>query len=76
MWMQMQDWGWGIMGFGWLIMLLFWGMVIVGVVALIKWLIGASSGAGYRPLDVLKERYAKGEITKEQFEQMKRDIEA
>lgn len=30
---------------------------------------------GSHPVDILKERYAKGEITKEQFEQMKKDLE-
>lgn len=73
MWHGMGDWGWG-MGIGWLFMLLFWVLVIVGVVALIRWFIVASSGR--RALDTLKERYAKGEITKEQFEQTKRDIQS
>ncbi len=76
MWMQMQNWGWGMMGLGWLITLLFWVVVIVGIVALVKWLFGTSSSMGSHPLDILKARYAKGEITKEQFDQMKRDIEA
>ena len=76
MWMQMQNWGWGMMGLGGLVMLLFWIVVIIGIVALVKWLFGTSSSMGYRPLDLLKARYAKGEITKEQFEQMRRDIEA
>jgi putative membrane protein len=30
---------------------------------------------GERPLEILKRRYARGEITREQFEQMRRDIE-
>ncbi len=69
--------GWGIaMGIA---MLLFWGLIIAGGVALVVWLIrqaGATpSGGGSRPLDILQERYAKGEITREQYEQMRRDLE-
>jgi putative membrane protein len=72
MWQGMGDWGWGT-GIGWFFMLSFWVLVIVGIVTLIRWLIGASSGS--RALDILRERYAKGEITKEQFEQTKREIQ-
>ncbi|MFA4872999.1 MAG: SHOCT domain-containing protein [Patescibacteria group bacterium] len=64
--------------FGWfmggVMMLLFWG----GVVLLIAWLIREMSGRGQpqgKPaLDILKERYAKGEITREEFEKIKKEI--
>ena len=69
-------WGWGMMSMGLLFMVLFWALVILGIAALVKWLKGPSGGAANRPLDILKERYAKGEITREQFEEMKRDIGA
>ncbi|MGA7180131.1 MAG: SHOCT domain-containing protein [Thiobacillaceae bacterium] len=68
-------------GFGWLFMLL-WGVLIVGgVVMLVKWLGGSSSNPSSSirdrtALDILKERYARGELKREEFEQMKRDIEA
>lgn len=71
--------GWG-MGFGGgLFMILFWIVIIVAVVMLVKWLAGGSSRLdlprGKSALDVLKERYARGEIGKEEFEQKKRDLE-
>jgi len=62
---MMEDWGgWG------------WGS---GVVALAKRLfsVGNHDGdAGKRPLDTLKERYARGEITREQYQQKWRDLES
>ena len=72
------SWGWG-MGFGWIVMILFWTLIILGIVALAKWLFSMGNpggSAGKRPLDILKERYAGGEITREQYEQMRRDIES
>ena len=83
----MHGWGWGWYGSGsWMgivgsiMMLVFWALVIAGVVLLIRWLAsqgrqGGGAGGGRGPLDILKERYAKGEITREQFEQMRRDLE-
>lgn len=72
-------WGWG-MGFGMISVVLFWVLVILGIVILVKWVAGGSSGPGQpstkSALDILKERYARGEIGREEFEQKKRDIEA
>jgi putative membrane protein len=70
--------GWG-MGFAGPFMILFWILVIVGIVVLVKWLVDQSSASkGTRdksPLEILRERYARGEINREEFEQKKRDLE-
>ena len=70
--------GWG-MGYGGPFMILFWILIVVGVVLLVKWLAGQSSadkGASERtPLEILGERYARGEIGREEFEQKRRDLE-
>ncbi len=79
MWGHMSGYGygWGGMGFG---MLLFWGLFIVGIVMLLKCAKGSGT-CGKRErensaLDLLKERYARGEIEREEFEQKKRDLES
>ncbi len=76
MWGNMMGWGGGAM-FG-LWHLLWWGLLIVGIVALLRWAL-ASGGAsrlkeGDRSLAILKERYARGEIDKTEFEARKRDL--
>jgi putative membrane protein len=65
--------------FGWLFMLLFWGLIIVGLVLLVRWLWDQGrppgwGGAGEAPLDMLKRRYARGEITKEEYDRIKQDL--
>jgi putative membrane protein len=73
--------GWGTGGFGGIFMIIFWILIIVGGVFLVKWLIQSTKGGSGRPfssssgaLDILKERYAKGEIGKEEFEEKKKDL--
>ncbi|KVW94214.1 electron transporter RnfE [Thiobacillus denitrificans] len=66
-------------GFGWIFMILWWVLIVVGIVALVKWM-GTSSEAGGRisggskALDILKERYARGDIDDQDFQKRKRDL--
>ena len=80
----MMPMGWGMGGgfgwgpFGFLFMAIFWVLIIVGAVFLIKWLVDQSraqpSGGGETALEILKKRYARGEINKEEFESKKKDL--
>jgi putative membrane protein len=74
-------WGHDMMGWGGgFFMVIIWVMIIVGIVLLVKWIV-ASSGKDQRtsaiesPIELLKRRYAAGEIGKEEFEEKKKDIE-
>jgi len=75
---RMMGWGYGWGWFGGVLMVIFWAAVIVAIVALIRWLWGAGSrgkiGKEDAPFEILKKRYARGEINKEEFEQKKRDL--
>jgi len=74
----MAGWGAGFGLLGGLMMLLFWILIIAGVVLLVRWFINEGKLKGLRteetPLNILKKRYASGEINREQFESMKREL--
>ncbi len=74
MWPMWEMSGWWML-FGWLWMFIFWG----GFIALIVWGViklsrRNNSTSKSSPLDVAKERYARGEISREEFEQLKKDL--
>ena len=73
MWHGMEGIGWGWLGLGVLHMVVFWGLVILAFAALFKWL-GGGSLSESSAMDILKARYAKGELTREQFDRLKREI--
>ncbi|MDP3307076.1 SHOCT domain-containing protein [Methylotenera sp.] len=77
MWGHMNGYGMGAMGLG---MSLFWILLIVGIVLLVKMLLGSGSAfgctQGKTALDILKERYARGEINKDEFDQKKLDLDS
>lgn len=71
--------------FGGFMMLIFWGLIIWAIIALVRGISGGGccgmnhgSGNGQKgdnAMNILKERYAKGEISKEEFEKMKKDLQ-
>ena len=76
-WGMHPMWGmWGLWGIGMMLfMLVFWGLVFVAIVVAIRWL--AQQGKGSRSdsaLEILRERYARGEIDREEFLARKRDL--
>ncbi len=79
-------WGWGWMLFGGLTMVLFWGGLIALIVLAVRGLTGSGNQgrSGELPelrvtpnaLEILKTRYAKGEISQEEFEQIRKDLQS
>lgn len=84
----MHNWMWGDwmygygMGWGWfgpIMMIVFWALVIAGIVYLVKVLMGSRSSTSAKEetaLDILKKRYARGEIDAEEFARKKKDLES
>lgn len=83
----MWEWQWGMhpMMFMWgagglvmmLMMFVFWGLVIAALVLGIRWFVGQGRAVGGRDeaLEILRQRYARGEIDKQEFAARKRDLE-
>lgn len=84
MWYGTDGWGW-TWGLGMIHGLLWWVFVILGIVLLLRLLARGSGGSSAPPasphppaetaLDILKKRYARGEIGKAEFEEKKRDLQ-
>lgn len=76
MWGPMEGWGWGMgIAHG----LLWWVFLVLGIIVLVRFIArGPGAGAAAPPaetaLDILKKRYARGEIGKQEFEEKRRDI--
>ena len=66
----------GYGGFGFPFQILWWVLIALVIVAVARWFSGGSGqwGRGTSALDVLNDRYAKGEIDKEEFDYKKKDI--
>lgn len=81
-----SDWGGGMMHPMWwmwgaggvvmaLTMLVFWALVIAGIVVAVRWLVRQGEAPrSDRALEILRERYARGDIDKQEFEARKRDL--
>ena len=76
-------WGWGYGGYGahwgWvgpIMMALFWIAIIVGIVFLVRYFVrqGRQSGKEDSALEILRQRYARGEVSKEEYEEKRRDL--
>ena len=77
-----------VFGFGWIFGVIFWILFICLVVGLVRWYVSANNKdsradkssqadedeTSGKAMDILKERYVKGEITKKEFLEMKKDI--
>ncbi|AIY86177.1 MULTISPECIES: SHOCT domain-containing protein [unclassified Thermotoga] len=74
-------WSWGFWPWNWggLIMMIFWAVILVVLfVFLFRWLGGERHervGRTDRALEILKERFARGEITEEEYERMRGKIQ-
>jgi putative membrane protein len=82
---RQYDWGWSIHPMGWmggmsgsgmmLMMLIFWALVIIAIVLGVRWIL--SQGGTSRSdtaMEILRQRYARGEIEKEEFEARRKDL--
>lgn len=72
---------WGMGGFGMIYMMVFWVLAIVGLIFVVKWLIQATRGNtkkqsenSLEAIEILKQRYARGEIDQAEFESKKRSL--
>lgn len=78
MWWHLGGFHWGFMGIGLLWMVILWGAIIAFIVWGMRRLArhNTTNISTGNPLDIAKTRYARGEINKDQFEQIKKDLQS
>lgn len=68
-------WMWGAGGLVMMVMMLvFWALVITALVVGVRWIMRQGTRPRDAALDVLRERYARGEIDRQEFEARRRDL--
>jgi putative membrane protein len=69
---------WGNQGFMGGFMWIFWIAIIVGIILLVKWIVQQNRPGGQQQgensLEILKKRYARGEIDKEEYDRIRKDL--
>lgn len=74
-----HQFGFGFNPLASILLFVFWACIIGGIVLIVVWAMRQSgsygAGASQRPLDILKERYARGELTREQYEEIRHDLQ-
>jgi len=73
----MNGWGWGGMAFGGIMMLLWFALIIALIVFLFRWISGSTrKSSSQDALDILKQRFARGEIDASELEERSRQLKA
>ncbi len=71
--------GWPVMGLMMLSMILFWVAIILGIVWLVRWIADQSVHHGPEDMDaleIIRRRYARGEINREEYERLREDLQS
>ena len=68
-WSNLGGIGYGGLSFGWIFMVLFWALIILGIIYFAKQVLSGAGGAIEKESaeDILKKRYAAGEISKDEY---------
>lgn len=61
-------------GLMWFFMIVFWILVILGIVYVVQLTVNRGEKGNKSPIEILKARYAKGELTEEQYEEMRKKL--
>lgn len=75
---HMGDYSWGHMLFGGLMMVLFWGAIIALIISSVRGRTRSEDETVFQhrptPVELLQERYARGEINKQEYEERRKDL--